>query len=91
MTRMSETRDDYPHVIHQFSDNLRVIICPLDLQWIIQKAAGRRDGQTRWKSVSFPTERESLARLLRTRFDVSEKDVQSAVKSLPPLFRRKPT
>src|SRR5512132_1854953 len=46
---VSESSDDYPHVVVALDDKTRVIAA--DIQWIIQKR--RRNGSNGWEGVYF--------------------------------------
>jgi hypothetical protein len=55
-----ESADGYRMVVVQLSERWRVILCPVGIQWIVQRRrnAGRRGGE--WKSLHFCTTREKL-------------------------------
>jgi hypothetical protein len=60
---ISETSDQYPHVVAVLDAMQRVISCPAGLQWIIQ--VRRRNGPHPWASVSFCRTKEALLCLTR--------------------------
>lgn len=55
--RLSEEKDDYPHVVTMLDDGCRVIECKNDLQWIVQRRGKRADS---WRGVSFCGTRAAL-------------------------------
>lgn len=58
--RLSEERDDYPHVVMHNGDRSRVIECKGDIQWILQR---RSAGADTWRGVHFCRTRAALIRV----------------------------
>jgi hypothetical protein len=59
-----ETDDNYLHVVARLNDHYRVIRCKDDLQWIIQKRDGFKNGQPRWTARSYCVEPATINRLV---------------------------
>lgn len=58
-----ETDDCYFRVIARLSDRFRLIRCKDDIQWIIQKRDGFRNGKPRWQGHSYCVQPETIHRL----------------------------
>lgn len=63
--RHREEADDYPAIVALLDTGWRVIECRDSIQWIVQRRAGKRHGQTRWESRCFCRTREGLLRRVR--------------------------
>ncbi|MDA0631506.1 MAG: hypothetical protein O2981_09045 [Proteobacteria bacterium] len=59
-----ESAADYNHIVACLNDHYRVIRCKADLQWIIQKRDGFKNGQTRWTGRSYCVEPATVHRLV---------------------------
>jgi hypothetical protein len=45
---VSESADDYPHLVAILNAGWRVIECAAGIQWILQRRKGERHGSPRW-------------------------------------------
>jgi hypothetical protein len=76
---MKEQDPNYPNIVQQLTNNLRVIHCRNNLQWIVQM---RDYHGSRWRNISFHRERSSLIR------QVNSMGVDAApLDSLPERYR----
>lgn len=60
-----EEDDSYRAVVAVLSSDFRVIKCRDGIQWILQRRAGKRHGQTRWDGRCYCRTRQGL--MLRVR------------------------
>jgi hypothetical protein len=77
-----ETDDNYRHVIARLNDHYRVIRCKDDIQWIIQKRDGFRNGQPRWEGRSYCVEPATVYRLVFKHCGIVDAAELSKVQSL---------
>lgn len=83
-TSNRESDDDYKRVIARFEPNFRIIDGSCGIQWVFQKADGRRkSGERRWTGRSYCRTRETLIRLYREFCDVVDPKVLAILESMP--------
>jgi hypothetical protein len=67
---MSESADDYGRVVAHLNARWRVVECPHQLQWILQRSASAKTHTTsRWQNRSFCGTRDGLLRCSREHAD----------------------
>ena len=55
-----EEADTYPVIVAKLNLTWRVIVCRDEIQWILQRLAGKRHGQPRWDGRCYCRTREGL-------------------------------
>jgi hypothetical protein len=78
-----ETADDYTGVVAHLPNNLRVSICKNALQYLIQQSDGNRGGETRWKTLSYPTSKSAVIELLRRSHSLQGPILGQLLEALP--------
>jgi hypothetical protein len=87
--RAAESSAEYPTVV-LLNERWRVIACPLGLQWILQRRAGKRHGTARWDGRSYCRTRDALIRVCRASLGRIGSDAQAALDALPERIDLKP-
>ena len=59
---VGEGNDAYPNVVAVLNDQTRVVRCPDDVQWIVQRKISQTDPTKMWSSIAFCRSKEALLR-----------------------------
>ena len=78
--------DDGATIVATLNDRWRVIICPDDIQWVLQRRAGERGGRARWASDSYFRTREALIAFCHARAGAVTPAASETLVSLPVRF-----
>lgn len=78
-----EKSDDYYKIIIRIDEKWRVIESKEGNQWILQKAKGKYEGNTAWKSESFCSRRKALRRWVRIKTGQQSMPILQAFRKLP--------
>lgn len=81
-----ERDDDYWAVVVTFCEKWRVITCRDDLQWVIQRCDGARNGRRRWTGVHYCLTKSALLRLCRTVCGQMDPSAEALLANLPDTF-----
>ena len=76
-----ERDDDYAYIVVQLAPRYRVILCPLQLQWIIQKKECSRAAD--WRAEQYLTSRDGLLKACGKLGLLSDPCAEAVLHALP--------
>ena len=76
-----ERDDDYAYIVVQLAPRYRVILCPLQLQWIIQKKECSRAAD--WRAELYLTSRDGLIEACGRLGFLSDPNTEAVLYALP--------
>lgn len=76
-----ERDDDYAYIVVQLAPRYRVILCPLHLQWIIQKKECSRAAD--WRAEQYLTSRDGLLKACGKLGLLSDHNTEAVLHALP--------
>lgn len=78
-----ESDDNYHQILAVLNDRWRVINCRDDLQYVLEKKAGYRNGEPRWDGRSYCRTRAGLISCVRALSGRIEPSAEAILLSLP--------
>lgn len=89
-TSNREEADNYDRVVAVLDENWRIIECRGEIQWILQRRSGNRNGQPRWAPKKFHRNKRSLIRTVYSIVGVVDPTILAILFSLPDWFGGRP-
>ena len=81
-----ERDENYANIVAQLAPRYRVILCPLGLQWVIQKKERSHSGH--WRAEQYLTSRDSLIEACGKRSLLSDANAEAVLHALPDHVRQ---
>ncbi|MBW3097729.1 hypothetical protein [Pseudohoeflea coraliihabitans] len=85
-----EEADGYYKIVAVLNERWRVIECGGDLQWILQRRVGRRNGRARWRSDKYLRTKKALIRFVHVQAGEIDPVAQEVLENLPDWFGGEP-
>ena len=76
-----ERDENYAYIVAQLAPRYRVILCPLGLQWIVQKKECSRAAD--WRAEQYLTSRDGLIEACGKRGLLSDSNAEAVLNALP--------